>query len=167
MKSKRREAGMSLVDLIASLTLLSVGLLAYYQGVFHSVRLGEQTRANDDIAVALRNTLSRLQAEDFEDIVTLYDVGSGQEDFFVNGGGEIVFVQPAEVIATGTLEFFLEEDNIPKVFGMPSDSLDLDADGTIESGVISDYKALPVLITLQTDRPLGSYTRTFPVILAE
>ncbi|MFN0059623.1 MAG: hypothetical protein ACKVX7_14295 [Planctomycetota bacterium] len=161
------ESGLSLVDLLIAISLLTLGVLAHCLVAFDCIRLAEASRTNDQVVVALRNAIGELRQVPFNAIETNFGAGSGQEAFWLDLDGQLAFVEPTDFFATGGFEFFTDEDSLPAEFGATNNSLDLNGNGSIEAGTISNYKVLPVRISLALNPRFGAIAVSYPMYLSE
>lgn len=76
MNSRMAQNGMSLIELIISMSILSVVLLAMIYGMLINNRLQHNSRLRDRAVADLESVRERLLSAPFEDVTTLYPNGS-------------------------------------------------------------------------------------------
>ena len=147
---QRSECGFSLVELIIALTVLSVGILALAGTLGSSMRLGNDRTSEIQRAIHVQNVRNTIAAIPFDEIGATFGPGSGNEEFWCTGLGQVLFNDPGDAVTSGSIEVFTDESSVPETFGAPNEQLDLNANGTIDAAPVTDYRILPVRISLGT-----------------
>ena len=153
-------SGFSLVEVMAGLVILVVGLLALALTVLSSTRASAETRNDSVVIFACRTVFESLNATDRAEIVGDYGPSSGQSDFWLSGDGAVSFSDPGDSIAFGAITLFDDESAVPAGFGNTSTGFDLNGNGTIE-GTVDDFHVLPVRLELTVPEVNGDRQYTF------
>jgi len=156
-KSSPRQGG-SLVELVVSMAVILVGVLAFSRALTESLALGARNRETALATAAAQGVVEQLYAADITRVFALYNddpdddpdgtgsapgasfVAAGLEPRAQDGGkqGRILF----PVVAGNPAE--LREDLVDSKLRTP---LDLDLDGAVDGGDHSaNYRLLPVLV---------------------
>ncbi len=139
---------MTLVEIAIAISILAIGALAFAGTFVNTAQLSQDTRDTRVITVAMKNVLETLHAEHFPSLTTNYGQGTANPSFWCTDDGTVVFTDPGNASVTGSIEFFNDESSIPASFAGLNGGFDLNADGTVSSGPVSDYRILPTRITM-------------------
>jgi len=161
-----RETGWSIVELMVSITVLVVGLLSLAAGLFGASRLNESTHDNYVLSEAYNNAVAALQTAPFSSLTASFGPGSPKQAFWVDQNGGLFYKAPTDSLAQGTIEIFNIESAMPTSWSGLATGLDLNANGKVDTGPVTNYLVLPVRITLTMDRRYGQRTFTADLILA-
>lgn len=174
-------AGFGLLEVMVSLSVLTIALLAFSQAILMSLAASQVQREQGIARDAARQMIERMQAETFSEVFARYnataadDPGAGNlfaAAFAVTGlqaqandadglVGEIWFPTGAAPGGVGVLR----EDLPDARFGTPRD---LNADGVVDGLDHSgDYRLLPVAIRLQWRGRAGNSSLEFRTYLAD
>ncbi len=154
--------GFTLLEIVIAIGILLV-VIAALVGVFMvAASRAAENNGNVLLSVAARNIIARLRAEEF---VTL--TADFQTTFHCTENGSISFADPGDAPVSGTLEFFVDENNIPGSFGELSGSFDLNANGRFDASPVSNYKILPIRINLSLNDQNDPRTATIDLVLRE
>lgn len=160
------QGGFTLLEIAAAATLLVVGVLSLAATFLSTSRLYEDNRDTRIVATALRNVVETLRGEDFLTLTQNYGSGTANPQFWVGDDGVVSFVDPGDAHISGTILFFADESAIPSEFADLTGGFDLNADGVITSGAITDYEVLPTRITFAISNDLsGSRSRQVDLVL--
>jgi hypothetical protein len=165
-----REGGWSTVDLLASITVLVVGLMSMAVGFCSASRLAATTRDNYLINQAHRGFVAELQGSQFTTLATEYGTSSGKESFWlsdlVSGTvGRILYSAPTEVHVAGNVLLYPDESTPPSRWQGIGSGLDLDADGSLNGSSTSDYRILPASVSITVQALDGPRTLESDFIL--
>ncbi|MCI0651036.1 MAG: hypothetical protein L0Z55_04055 [Planctomycetes bacterium] len=149
---RTRQSGFGFVELIATVTFLAIGVMAFVGNLASFSRISTEVREHDVCAVAARAVYHEIRKVGFSAIPANFGSGTAKQYFFCDDSGAVVFSEPAESTASGEIEVFDIEDDVPVEFGGSPLGYDLNGDGDIDSGVVKDYVILPVRMTLSTGR---------------
>lgn len=163
----RREGGWSLVELAVSVSFVVIGVLGLALGMFRAANLQEETRENCLLSQTFRNILAEVQKVPFSSVTTTFGPSSGKDKFWCAEDGGVYFSPPKKYEASGQIQFFTQESAVPKVLSGLTGSLDLSGNGTIDLFPVTDYKVLPVRLTLTLDRSEGSTTHVADFLLTD
>jgi len=164
---RARESGWSYIELLATVTILVVGVIALMKGFFDGSRLTETARETTLLNAACRNVVETLRTVPFNGVVAQYGSGSGRDRFWCGPEGVVSFSAMNNAWAQGRIEFFNNESAIPSSFANLSGGFDLNANGTVEAQPVSDFKILPVRVTCDVAPPSQSRPVTLELILME
>lgn len=145
----RNEQGFTLVELTISLTVLAVGVLGTAATFGSLVKIGDERTQETSRSVVLRNAIATLQSVAFEDAPTVYDPQSSV--FACLPDGTVVLQDVPEAIGKGVFQFYTDEGAIPAGFADLPQGFDLNGNGLIDAGPVTDYRLLPVRITLSLE----------------
>jgi prepilin-type N-terminal cleavage/methylation domain-containing protein len=148
--------GFTLVEMVIALTIFSVGILGLAATFGSMARAGQDREREIRNSAIMSNTLSVFESVPFEEIAAAFGPGSGRDQFWCDPAGEVWFAKPGDVSAIGEIEIFDEESGIPTSFAGLTFGLDLNGNGTVEAGVVSDYQILPVRVTVTFPNDLGT-----------
>lgn len=179
---RNREAGWSTVELVASITVLVIGLLSLAVGFHGTASLTRQTRENQVLGHAYRNLAAQLESERFEDVASLFGPGSGKDRFWCGDDNadsldeqKIHYQAPQKLLAAGKVSFF-DETTLPPGWRGFLGGLDLNADGQLSNcGPGGDgggsgsgrYRILPTRVDLTVDSFEGPRTLALEFILTK
>ena len=161
---KKPQAGISLVELTVAILLISVAVTALMAGFTSVARLDDETRNNTVLTVASRNLIESLKVGPFQTVTTDFGAGSGREKFWFGSDGELLFIDPGDAVTAGKVSFFNDESAIPAEFPGLANGFDLNGNGVIDVGPITDYTVLPTRLTLSTT---DGRSLTFDFIFSE
>lgn len=174
-------AGFGLIEVMISLSILTIALLAFAQAILLSMRAGQAQREQGIARDAARQIIERMQAETFSEVFARFNATADDDPlggtvfvggFPVNGlqarandadgfVGEISF--PSAPGMGGGLE--LRENVDDARFGTPRD---LNADGVVDALDHSgDYRLLPVAVRLEWRGSAGNANLEFRTYLAD
>lgn len=160
-----RRVGTTFVELLATGFILATGILGLMGSFAASSRMSAAIQANDLCTVCTRSLVSVLRAVPYAAIADEFGAGTAQEVFWCDTSGFVHFDTPEEhgatALATGRLEVFVDESDVPSDFLGSLGGLDLDGDGTISSGPCAGYRVLPVRATILVGE--GPDTRNVPL----
>lgn len=145
---RERGEGFTLLEMTVALTMLSVGVLALAGTLGSTMELGDDRLTEIQKSVHMQNALVIVESIDFDQIAATFGAGSGNEQFWCDATGQIWFSDPGDSIAVGSIQVFDEEDAVPISFADTTVGLDLNANGVIDSGTVTDYQILPLRIIL-------------------
>ena len=143
-----RDGGFTLVEVVLALTILSVGVLGLAASFGSMAGAGEDREREIRNQTIIDNALSALRGVDFVSVVAEFGSASDQAAFWCTEDGSVVFADPGDSVATGSILLFDDESTVPVSFADAAQGLDLNGNGTIESGAITDYRILPVRVTV-------------------
>lgn len=152
----RSQDGSSLVELLVALSVFVVGVLGLAGGFLGTTRLAEDSRDNTLLDVATGNIIATLRGVPYFVVVDEFGPGSGKDQFWCSSDGTISLTDPGNAFATGQIEFFNNESAIPGSFAGTDGGFDLNGNGVVDSGPVSDYILLPVRTSLTIPQPGGS-----------
>ena len=175
-----RAAGFSLLEVVISLAVVSVGLLGFSKAILDSMVLNQMNKEGGIARRAAKQVLGDIEATAFAEVFARYNAvqvddlpGDNLPGAFAVEGlrpldddadglvGEILF--PDDVAWDGSL--VLREDLVDARLGMP---LDLDLDGTIDADDhADDYQLLPVLVRVEWRGRGGPAKVEFQTVLIE
>ncbi|MCA8982043.1 MAG: prepilin-type N-terminal cleavage/methylation domain-containing protein [Planctomycetes bacterium] len=176
-----RREGFGLLEVMVSLSVLTIALLAFSQAILMSLTAGQVQREQGIARDAARQMIERMQAETFSEVFARYNATAVDDpaagnvfaaSFVVTGlklqagdvdgmVGEILF--PTAPDALGGL--MLREDLDDDRFGTPRD---LNADGVVDALDHSgDYQLLPVAVRLRWRGRAGNASLEFKTYLAD
>lgn len=164
---KYRQAGWSLIELMIAISFLLVGLMSLILGYHNAFRLDENARDQHLMKLACNNMIAEAQAVPLSTVTTQFGSGSGKENFWCGQDDRICFADPGNALATGQITFFTNESAMPLSWSGFSGGLDLNGNGIIDSGSVTDYRILPTRITITANRPDGVRTFTTDFILIQ
>ena len=151
---RRGEQGYSLLELAISLSVLTVGLLAFVMSLGESARGNRSVLDEDEATFAFAQVIETLRGTNFVDLYNNFD---GQD--FPAGSLQ----QEGGTQANIRVNFFVDETNLPAEFGPLAD---LDGDGALTNANVSgSYQILPAQLTLNYEGPRGNHSRTFWLVL--
>jgi len=162
-----RQAGWSHVELVAAMALLVTGFLGLAVGFHGTSRLAQDSRDTGVLNAGCRNVIEVLRSVPFASVTTEFGPGSGKDLIWCGRDGAISFSDPGDAMASGRIELFDDESSIPPAFEDLDSGFDLNADGTVESNSVSDYKILPGLLTFDAVSASGPRTLTVHFILSD
>lgn len=167
--ARRRRAGFTLIEVIASSAVLVIGCLGLSSAITSSSRLMELNRERTLAHEAARAQMEALEGAEFGQVFALYNAstaddpngaGTGPGANFAVAGlnaqrddadglpGEIVFP------TVGSLGLQLTESFGDARLGMPSD---LNGDGLVSAGAMTgSYRILPVRVRVRWRGPSGN-----------
>jgi hypothetical protein len=170
----RGDGGFSLVDLVASIGILVVGLMSLAAGFHGAANLASETRDNYLLTLSERNVLAELKGSTFEDLTKDYATSTGKDTFWIGLDGSSttagtvnrttlpVGIQPP----TGTIFVHDSETILPLRWGgILLGGLDLNLDGLLNLLPILDYGILPVRIVVTVQGVRGPRTLETQTIL--
>jgi len=164
--SVRRAAGIALVEILVSLTLLAVGMLSLIATLVQNSRLQRATHEKHLAVVGAESILEDMRRADYGDLISTYGSGGTPGcDFDITG------LNPRSSDAdghVGHLSFILDEtatDPIAARFGLPRD-LNGDGDAT-DVSVAASYRLLPVRIRIEWDGVSGASSLEFHALLTQ
>jgi len=173
--------GFGLVEVMISMTVLTVALLAFSQAILSALAASQAQQEQGVARDAARQMIERMQAEGFAEVFARYNATVADDpalgnlftaSFAVQGlqaqradadgmVGEILF--PTSGGAGGAL--LLREDLDDDQFGTPRD---LNADGVVDALDHSgDYMLLPVVVRLSWRGRVGNSSLEFRTFLAD
>ena len=179
--ARRARSGFGLIEVMISLSVLTIALLAFGRAILGSIAAGQTQREQGIARDAARQLVERMQAETFSEVFARYNatavddpidgnlftagfavqglqVQQGDADGLV---GRIVFPTTAGV--GGGL--MLREDIDDNRFGLPRD---LNADGVIDAlDHSADYRLLPVVVRVEWRGRAGDSFLEFRTYLAD
>lgn len=165
-----REGGWSTVDLLASITVLVIGLMGMAVGFCSASRLAATTRDNYLLNQAHRGFVADLQSSQFTNLPNEYGPSSGKETFWLNvldpitrTAGDILYTAPSDPYVEGQVQLFPDESALPS--GWQGVSLDLDADGSVSGSSSTDYRILPASIAITVQAIDGPRTLESDLII--
>lgn len=133
-----RRSGYSLVELVIALTLLTVGLLAFFFTLYANFRAGGRMTDLDRVRVSLDNVAEQLRIAPFPEVFKQYHA-TNIEVPELEGPDNL----PARV----QISCYVNELKIPTEFGPV---LDIDGKGGLETADCSaTYEVLPVRLRLE------------------
>src|SRR5687768_13068532 len=178
-KPRRDQRGLTLLELIFAMVVLTVGLAAYARTVVLAMMAVSSSREVTLATEAGRQMVETLRAQTFDQVFRLYNSNAGDDpgpgaapgnSFLVAGlearkgdldgmPGEIVF--PALVVPGGLQ---LREDLDNRKLGMPHD---LNGDAVIDAADhAANYQVLPVLVRVRWRGMRGPGSVEFQTVLA-
>ncbi len=143
-----KSEGFTLIEFAMALTIFSVGVLGTVATFGSLNNLGDQRELEVSRSTILRNAIATLQTVDYADVPASFGTGSGQESFWCRSDGSVVFTDPGDAIGVGQYILFVDESAIPTAFADLFLGFDLNGNGVIENGPVTDYRLLPVRITI-------------------
>lgn len=177
----RRRAGLTLIELIVSLSILAMALLGFTRVVIAAMQALRTDREVTLARQAARQVLERMQGEEFAEIFALYNADPNDDPGGAATGpgnwvqvfglpprpgapagavGEILF--PTQLVG-GVPQ--LREDVVDAALGMPRD---LNGDGIIDGADRSgDYQILPVRVRFQWRGASGNSSFEFKTVLMD
>ena len=169
----RSDEGFSLVDLVASIGVLVVGLMSLAAGFHGAANLAADTRDNYLLTLSERNVLAELKGATFEDLTKDYAPSSGKDTFWIGLDGASTTTGtvnhstlPAAIQPpTGTIHLHDSETSLPLGWGGILGGLDLNLDGLLDLLPILDYRILPVRIAVTVQSARGPRTLETQTIL--
>ena len=117
----KRRSGYALLELMAALTILAVGILGYLSTFFTNSGAIASTRERDDVRIALENVAERLRNTDLQTLLADFD-GTTVPAPPLKG--------PNSAPATVQITCFVNELALPPEFGPVQD---LDGSGSLDS----------------------------------
>jgi len=167
-----RETGWSSVELVASVSLLVVGLMSLAIGFHGTARLASTSRQNYLLSLTCRNMIAELEGSSFSTLTSEYGPSSGKSAFWSGDNdadgkaeAELFYSAPTTSLASGSVQFFNNESSMPSTWCTLTSGLDLDADGIVGLTADTDYKILPTRITISVNGTDGTRTLTTDLIL--
>ena len=142
----RNEQGFTLVELTISITVLAVGVLGTAATFGSLAKIGDERTQETSRSVVLRNAIATLQTVDFADAPTLFD--PTVQTFECLPDGTVILDESPDAIGKGRFQFFTDEGSIPDGFADLPGGFDLNGNGVIDAGAVSDFRLLPVRITI-------------------
>lgn len=180
-RPRRARAGLTLVELIVSLSILAMALLGFTRVTITAMQALRTDREVTLARQAARQILERMQGEEFARIFALFNAdptddpdgegtapanlvqvfGLPPRPGAANGAaGEILF--PTLVVGGVPL---LREDVVDAALGMPRD---LNGDGIVDGADRSgDYQILPVRVRFQWRGAAGNSSFEFKTVLMD
>jgi hypothetical protein len=167
-----REGGFSTVDIVASITVLVLGLMSMAVGFCNASRLASTTHDNYLLSQAHRGFVADLQSAQFANLPTEYGPSSGKDNFWLKvvdtvtrTAGEILYAAPVDPYVEGKVQLFPDESTPPSGWRGITGGLDLDADGTANGSSASDYRVLPTSIEITVQALDGPRTLQSDLII--
>jgi len=169
----RGEEGFSLVDLVASIGILVIGLMSLAAGFHGAANLAADTRDNYLLTLSERNVIAELKGSPFEDLTKDYAPSSGKDSFWIGLDGSSTTtgtvnrsplpgaIQPP----TGTIYLHDSETLLPLRWGGLLGGLDLNLDGLLNLLPPLDYRILPVRVEVTVQGSRGPRTLETQTIL--
>lgn len=137
MRDADRRSGYLLIELVISLTILSIGLLGYYFVFYSNFRGAERMQDLDKVRVSLENAAELVKGYPFREAYAKFHGSSIEAPDLAGPDGEVTSVR---------VTCYVNETAIPPEFGPIQD---LDGDGVLETADCSTtYKLLPVRLSL-------------------
>ena len=130
-----------------TIAVLTIGMLSLAMVLVSSTRQTIDSRESNLLSISISNAVEHLRSVAFADVATTFGAG-GTDQFWCTETGELSFVDPGNAPVSGNFTIFATEDAIPPNFAGMDAGFDLDEDGVIESTPTSDYRVLPVRISL-------------------
>ncbi len=158
------DAGIAMLEIVVSITLLAVGLLSLVATLVQNSRLQRVTREKHQAIVAAESILEDLRRADYDTLVT--DFGSGGTP---GDGFDVSGLNPRSADTdgrVGRVRFVLDEtatDPVASRFGLPRD-LNGDGDAT-DSNVATSHRMVPVRIEVEWEGVTGPAFLEFHAIL--
>ncbi|MEM7233879.1 MAG: hypothetical protein AAF517_17005 [Planctomycetota bacterium] len=161
----RRDDGWGWIELMGATVMLLLAVMGVTSVLVGSTRLNEESRENVMLTVAAGNIMETLEAEPFETLYQTYGFGTDIESFWVLEDGSVVTEETAGARAKAYLYLFRDESGIPAEFADFGTGFDLNANGSVDTGVVNDYRVLPIRIVFDVLNPLFPRTETLEFIL--
>jgi type II secretory pathway pseudopilin PulG len=168
----RREAGLSLVELMIALVVIAIAILALFSLIVSSSQVQQETREKTLAYNAARQKIEAMRGETFTEIYARYNANTGDNPTTGTSPGNTFTIDglntPSGMTAPGLI-LFPEVTNAlaenytgdgATTMGMPKD-LNRDGDAT-DTTITTTYKILPVLIRVKW-RGVGDKTTTIEV----
>ncbi len=160
-----QEAGFGVLEVLAALLIAVIGVLAFVGSIAKTSAIARDTLLNDQATAAIRNVMEEMREADFAGLKLLYEPGGEREEFWVGADGAVIYVEPDDVVGHGTIAIHTDESAIPAGFADFGGECDLNRDGDID-GDVSDYKMLPVRVSLDLGSEESARTIALDVLLA-
>jgi len=173
-------AGLTLIEILISLTILTIALGAFGQAIVGSTEHTVSQRETTIVTEAARRTLETLQATEFDEVFRRFNDDPNDDPASGLSPGPDVDVPGLEALPTDPDGFIgqvvfptttlgggaeLREDVQDPALGMPRD---LNGDGVVDAlDHSADYRLLPVLVRFEWTTPSGPAEVEFRSILAE
>ncbi len=169
---KMKQKGFTLVEVMVTVTIMSVGILGLLQTLLLTTRLNTFSKEKTIAMEAAREKLEELRVYKFQEIYRAFNSDpSDDPDGPGTGPGPNFEVQGLNVRSddpdgvTGRIAFPERETTVDPELGMPRD---LNGDGLITDDDISlDYIFLPVSIYVEWARDQGPREIRIQTLLAE
>ena len=162
---KPRQAGFGIMEIMVTVAVIVVGLIGTMSAFLGTTRLSDDNRWNILFDVASRNAIEQLRSVAFTSVTTEFGPGSGKQDFWFDDEGNLLFADPGDAAGTGRFEFFNNESAIPSSFADLAGGFDLNANGVVENGLITDYKLLPTRVSVSISLFSGPLTLDSELLL--
>ena len=180
-RRKRSRSGLTLIELVVSLSILVTALLAFTRVIIASMQALRTDREVTLARQAARQVLETMQGENFAEIFARYNADPADDPGGVDtapGNRLQVFGLPPRpedvdgmvgTIIFPTVEFagaqVLREDTVDAALGMPRD---LNGDGIVDGADRSgDYQILPVRVRFQWRGAVGNSSFEFKTVLID
>lgn len=174
-RAARRRRGMSLLEVLVSVAVLTVGLAGFLQTIVTVTALESSNQDQVAANAAARAVLEQLRSTTFNEVFRRFNA-SGDDDP-VGGASpgaafDVVGLRPLPgQNFPGAVRFpvdpanpdVLREDLVDAQLGMP---LDLNADGALtNANCAGDYRLLPVVVTVEWQSSRGPASLEIRTIL--
>ena len=148
-------AGFTLIEVMIAISLISVGLVALGGTLSSTIRLGDQRLSEIRKSVHAQSVITHLQTLELAELLTLHGPGGEGESLWFDSAGSVHTGASTQAVASGTIEVWTVESEVPADFGTGAIGLDLDGSGAIEEGECDAPRVLPVRITIRHPREPG------------
>lgn len=175
-RASGRRAGLTLIELLISITVLLIGVGVVVSGLIASRNLSRTNREVTAAAAAAESVLERLRATEFRQVFAVFndDPADDPAGVEIHGSGfDVPLLRAQDGDADGlagevlfpTLGGALREDLNDAFLGLPRD---LDFDGDVDAADhAEDYQVLPVRIRIAWTGQSGDQVIELPLLLAD
>ena len=150
--TNHRTRGTSLAEIAMAISVLTLAVTALVGTSLADTRLAEEKVEQALLTTACRNLVETLEAQEFSELTENYGTGTLQPRFWASEHGEISFTDSTDAVVTGLIELFDDETMVPSDFPSPNSFFDLNSNGSLDSGRVSDYDVLPMRLTISMYR---------------
>lgn len=160
-------SGFTLVELMIVMAILVVAILGFVFGLGVSIQEVSASKQSYMALNAARSKIEELKGEKFRYLYTDFGPGSAGQTFAVTyeEEGKTFVLEPQGGGNGGTITFYTDETSIPASFEWET-TYDLNGDGdSADADVSSNYKILPVMISIAWEDSYGARVEEVRTIL--
>jgi Tfp pilus assembly protein PilW len=151
-----RTTGSLLVEAMATLMILTVGILGVLSAIRTNFLATQDVRSNDQAHFAFESAITKLRETTFDSLYSTYTGKSISVDWYTPTSGGTATVQVA---------FNVDETALPWQYGPIAD---LDGDGVLNTkNVSAGYDLLPTRLTLTYPTTYGTETKSLYLVLGQ